>query len=299
MKRPLIVTQTRQVKKYVIPEQTKNSETRKCFIIEITSGSIGGACGIALTHPLDSIRVAKQYHSRISKYNLSYYRIFKKIHATHGVAGFYRGIIPPTMLRGVGLSANRLGYNIGLWLFEGRQIKGTWRMSVVGSIAGIFTGVVDMPIHLLKCRAQVRLGISKETFVLYVEMLKRIWKYEGFRAFTNGLIPQLMYAGISYSIFYVLYDYFLANGFSVFTSGMLAGTLSWPPVVPFDSLRVRMQCQPYTVSFSTVAMEMSRQPIRLWFTGNTFTMLRAAPRWGITMLSVESCNKTLNKYFER
>jgi len=297
MKRPLIITQTRQAKKPAIPVQPKKSDIRKCLFIEITSGWIGGACGVASTHPLDSIRVAKQYHARISKNNLSYYRIFKKIHATHGLAGFYRGIIPPTVLRGVGLSANRLGYNIGLQLFEGRQIKGTWRMSVVGSIAGLFTGVVDMPIHLLKCRAQVRLGISKETFLLYVEMLKRIWKYEGFRAFTNGLIPQLLYTGISYAIFYVLYDYFLANGFSVFMSGMIAGTLSWPPVVPFDSLRVRMQCQPYTVSFRTVARDMCRQPIRLWFSGNGATMLRAAPRWGITMLSVENCNKTLNTYF--
>jgi len=270
---------------------------RKSLIIDMTSGYIGGAMGIALTHPLDSIRVTKQFQARISQNNLNYFQIFKQIRYTHGFAGFYRGIIPPTVLRGAGMAANRTGYNIGLQLFKGEQVKGTWRMWVVGSIAGIFNGVVDMPVQLLKCRAQTRAGLTKETFSLYSGMVQKIWRFEGTRAFTNGLVPQLAYTGISYALFYAVYDYMTSNGFSVFTAGMVAGTVSWPPVLPLDSLRVRMQCQPYNVRFSTVVKDMLRQPPRQWFTGLGATTLRAAPRWGMTMMAIENCNKLLSGCF--
>jgi len=275
----------------------KKAYPSRDFYIELASGWVGGACGIATTHPIDSIRVTKQYHARISKNNLNYYEILKQIRTTYGLAGFYRGIIPPTVLRGFGLSANRAGYNIGMHIFEGKQVKGTWRMWVVGGIAGVFSGVVDMPIQLLKCRAQIKSGFTKETFQLYADMVRKIWRYEGARAFANGLTPQLMFTGMSYAMFYAFYDHLLSNGFSVFVSGVLAGTISWPLVMPFDSLRVRMQCQPYNVRLSTVAGDMWRQPVRLWFTGNGATMLRAAPRWGITMLAVENCNTALKNFF--
>jgi len=270
---------------------------RKSLIIGMTSGYIGGAIGIALTHPLDSVRVTKQYQARFSKNNLNYIQIFRQIRCTHGFAGFYRGILPPTVLRGAGMAANRTGYNIGLQLFEGEQVKGTWRIWVVGSIAGFFTGVVDMPVQLLKCRAQTRVGLTKETFSLYAGMVRKIWRYEGIRAFTNGLLPQLTYSGISYALFYAIYDYMTSNGFTVFTAGMVAGTVSWPPVLPLDSLRVRMQCQPYNVPLSTVAKDMWRQPVRQWFTGLGATTLRAAPRWGMTMMMIENCNKLMNGCF--
>jgi len=269
----------------------------KSLVTEITSGWIGGMLGIGATHPLDCIRVMKQYQARISKNNKSYYSIFTQIRDTHGFAGFYRGIIPPTVLRGLGLAVNRGGYNTAMRFFEGENVKGTWRIWAVGGFAGICTGIVDMPIHLLKCRVQVKAGLTKESFSLYATMLRRIWIYEGFRAFTNGLIPQLLCSGLSYALFYAIYDNMLSYGFPALVSGMVAGTLSWPPVMPLDSLRIRMQCQPYNVSLTTVARDMWRQPVRLWFIGLGATTLRATPRWGITMVAIENCNNILKESF--
>jgi len=257
------------------------------------SGWIGGAVGIMATHPLDSIRVIKQYQARVIKNDVKYHEIIRHIRYVHGFSGFYRGVIPPTILRGLGVSANRAGYNLGMQLFKGEEVKGTWRMWVVGSIAGTCTGIVDLPVHLLKCRAQVRVGLTKETFGLYINMAKRIWKYEGFRAFTNGLTPQLLYTGISYALFYAIYDKILLWGFSPCVGGMIAAVLSWPPVLPLDSMRVRMQCQPITVGFSEILGQMWRQPVRLWFSGLGVTVIRAVPRWGITMHIIENCNKIL------
>jgi len=261
--------------------------SRKGLFIDTAAGWIGGAIGIAVTHPIDSLRVAVQYNSRILNNNLNYGQLFRQIINTHGYIGLYRGILPPTILRGVGLAVNRAGYNMGMSLFEGETVKGTWRIWVVGSIAGMCGSVVELPVQLLKCRSQVKVGLAKETFKLYGDMIRKIWKYEGFRAFTNGLIPQVLYYGISFAIFYALYDYLLIHGFSIGVAGIIAGTLSWPPVIPFDALRVRMQCQPYNVQLSTVVIEMGRQPINRWFSGLGATLLRAAPRWGITMVAIE------------
>jgi len=273
------------------------SNPKRGLLIDMTSGWVGGAVGIALTHPLDSIRVTKQYQDRLSKNNLNYFQIFRQIRCTHGFSGFYRGVLPPTVLRGVGMATNRIGYNVGLQLFKGEQVKGTWRMWVVGSIAGIFTSFADLPVKLLKVRAQTKAGLTKETFSLYAEMLRRIWKYEGFRAFTNGLIPQLIINFISYAIFYASYDYTTSCGFSSCTAGMVAGVLSWPLVLPLDSIQVRMQCWPSHVRLSSVVKSMWRQPVQRWFTGLGATTLRAAPRWGVTMMAIENCNKILNGCF--
>jgi len=285
------------VKSQEVTQKSVTGNAHKSLAIEVASGWVGGAVGIAVTHPLDSIRVMKQYQSRIMKNNLSYYRIFSEIKHTHGFVGFYRGIIPPTVLRGLGLGANRAGYNTAMRFFEGEKVQGTWRIWAVGAFAGVCTGVVDMPIHLLKCRAQVKVGLQKESFHAYAVMLKRIWKYEGFRAFTNGLTPQLLYTGSSYAFFYALYDYMVGCDFPVFVAGMVAGTLSWPLAVPFDSLRVRMQCQPYTVPFKYVVEDMWRQPVLRWFSGLGATTLRAAPRWGVTMVAIENCNTILKECF--
>lgn len=265
--------------------------------IEMASGWVGGAVGIAITHPLDSIRVMKQYQTRISKNNLSYFEIFKRVRDTHGFAGFWRGVIPPSVFRGLGLAANRAGYSLGMQFFKEETVKGTWRMWVIGSFAGICGGVIDMPIYLLKCRAQVKVGWTRESFSLYALMLKKIWMYEGISAFTNGLIPQLLFTGTTYAAFYAIYDYIISSGYPVLVAGMIAGTVSWPLGIPFDSLRVRMQCQPYNVPLRTVVKDMWRQPIQLWFTGLGATMLRAAPRWGVTMLAIESCNKVFKDNF--
>lgn len=279
------------------PNGTIKNRANHSIIIGFVSGWVGGAVGIMATHPLDSIRVVKQYQARVCKNNVRYHEIIRHIRYVHGVSGFYRGVIPPTVLRGLGVSANRAGYNLGMELFKGEKVHGTWRIWVVGGLAGSCSAVVDMPVQLLKCRAQVRIGLTKETFGLYINMAKRIWKYEGFRAFTNGFTPQLLYNGISFALFYAAYDQFTSCGLSPFVAGMTAGLVSWPPVLPLDSLRVRMQCQPVTVGFTTVVVQMWRQPVRLWFTGLGATMLRAAPRWGITMVAVENCNRILNELY--
>jgi len=278
-------------------KKIKDPTRYKSLFVEFASGWVGGSVGIAATHPLDCIRVVKQYQARIAKNNMSYYEIFSRIKNTYGLSGFYRGLIPPTVLRGISLSANRGGYNIATRWFEGEKINGTWRIWVVGGFAGACAGVVDMPIQLLKCRAQVKRGFYKETLSLYAEMLKRIWKYEGIRAFTNGLIPQLIFSVSSYAMFYAIYDHMVSCDIPVFIAGMVSGTVTWPMVVPFDCMRVRMQCQPYDVSFRSVLNDMWRQPVRQWFSGCGATTLRAAPRWGVTMMAIENSNKFLNTMF--
>jgi len=295
--RAIMKTQTDGRKKLIIQVPSCNpTSNRKTLLIETASGWIGGSVGIALTHPIDSIRVSKQYQSRISSMNMSYYQILKHIKQTHGFSGFYRGLLPPTVLRGGCLAANRCGYNLGMRAFdEGVDVKGTWRIWIVGCLAGLCTGIVDLPIQLLKCRAQVKAGLTKETFSLYALMLKRIWRFEGISAFFNGGVPHIAGSMFSYGIFYYLYEQMVLNGCSVFMAGVLAGTFSWPLILPLDSLRVRMQCQPYDVRLSTVAAEMWRQPIRQWFSGLGATMLRAAPRWGATMMAIEECNRVMRE----
>jgi len=276
--------------------QKSEPKTSRSVFVSMATGWVSGAVGIAATHPIDCVRVTKQYQARIHSNNFPYSQIIRQIREKYGFGGFYRGVIPPTVLRGCGLAANRSGFNFGKKFFRGEKIEGTWRMWIVGGFAGVCTGIVEMPIHLLKCRAQVKAGFANETFMTYAVMLQRIWKYEGLSAFINGLTPQIACSFLSFSLFYALYDCLTASGLPVFLAGMTCGVVSWVPIIPLDSMRVRMQCQPYYVQLRTVVRDMWRQPVTHWFAGMGATALRAAPRWGVTMVLLESCNKVVNLY---
>merc|ERR1712129_43605 len=139
----------------------------------------------------------------------------------------------------------------------------------------------------------------QETFASYWRMGKQITKREGLHGWRRGFIPGAGMTMSSYPVFYVLYDAMREKEYSPVCAGSLSAVCSWPFGLPFDTLRVGIQCcdNPNT-KLSTVAMSMFRQPLKLWFVGLTATVLRAAPRYGICMWSIENSNYYLHNYFD-
>eukprot|EP01084_Bolivina_argentea_P021478 39909_1 len=118
---------------------------------------------------------------------------------------------------------------------------------------------------------------------------------EGFKGWTLGIIPGITFAMITYPIFYVVYDKLRSNyGCNPMIAGSTAAVLSWPIGLPFDTMRVRLQCNTERLSVKQVAYAMYKQPIKLWFVGLNATVIRAAPRYAICMWSIEQSNYYLN-----
>merc|ERR1712003_527660 len=96
-----------------------------------------------------------------------------------------------------------------------------------------------------------------------------------------------------------MYDAMREKQCNPILAGSISAVCSWPAGLPFDTLRVRIQCceNPRT-TLGTVTMQMLRQPIKKWFIGFTATCVRAAPRYGICMFAIEKSNGYLNRFVQ-
>ena len=268
--------------------------------IDFVSGWIGGALGIASTHPIDTVRVRMQNASRFHS-NVTYASLLANIKNTIGIKGLYRGVLPPVTCRGISMGMNRSAYNSAEKYFTNKQtpLKGK-HLFATGIFAGFWQGVGDHCLYLVKCRAQTtKQKDFQETFRSYWKMGKEITKTEGIRGWRRGFIPGACMLMTTYPIFYVHYDYMRERQYNAAIAGSIAAVCCWPVGLPFDTLRVRIQCcENLQTSLGQVAKEMFRQPMKQWFVGFGATVFRAAPRYGICMWSIEKSNGILNRHFD-
>eukprot|EP00494_Astrolonche_serrata_P024951 UN25211 len=157
----------------------------------------------------------------------------KDIIKRRGVFGLYAGVVPPVFFRGFGFAANRYAYGIAK-----KRTNKTW---LIGAVSGFSNSLFDQPVFVLKARVQVSNKKFKETIPNYWRMAKDIWTKEGVRGFMSGYTFMYLNCVISYSIFYVVYDYMRQRDYSSGVSGVAAVVICWPAVYPFDVLRTRQQ----------------------------------------------------------
>ena len=260
---------------------------------EFAGGWIGGALGILVTHPIDTVRVRLQHAATNGKTGVTYSSIINNIRRTIGVKGLFRGVLPPVTLRGVSMGMNRAGYEFASKITEGQDKsppKG-WRLMGVSAVAGFCQAIGDTPLYAIKCRAQTTKNKHfKETFGGYLKMAKNITMKEGIRGWSNGFLPASACCMLTYPVLYGVYDKLRENEFTPMAAGGSAGTCSWPIGLPFDTIRVKMQTDKRFVPFTKAAHELFKQPVKKWWIGLGATMVRAAPRYAICMYTIENSN---------
>ncbi len=261
---------------------------------EFSSGLLGGSAGILLTHPIDTVRVRLQYAATNGRPNVTYSSVIKNIRNTIGVRGLFRGILPPVTLRGMSMGMNRAGYEFASKITEDQNKtppKGL-RLIGVSAFAGLCQTFGDLPLYNIKCRAQTTKDPRfNESFRGYYRMAKEITIKEGIRGWSNGFVPAAACCVLTYPVLYGVYDKLRENDFSPMVSGAIAGAISWPIGLPFDTIRVKMQTDKNFVPFTKASHNLFRQPVKNWFKGLGATIIRAAPRYAICMYTIENSNK--------
>ena len=122
-------------------------------------------------------------------------------------------------------------------------------------------------------------------------MAKEITIKEGIRGWSNGFVPAAACCVLTYPVLYGVYDKLRENDFSPMVSGAIAGAISWPIGLPFDTIRVGVQTNKNFVPFTKAAHDLFKQPFHNWFKGLGATVIRAAPRYAICMYTIENSNK--------
>lgn len=262
-------------------------------LADFIGGLVGGAVGIFVTHPLDTLRVRAQAGALSGQGKVSYTQIMREVLRSKGFGGFYSGVTPPVLFRGFAFSINRATYSY--------ISKFTNNPFVLGCSAGFACSFADTPTHLLKCRMQCAREKGSETVPAYARMFRNVWKAEGMRGVFGGFLPGTIFSTISFGMFYVSYDKLRDAGYNPAVCGVAACIFSWPVFYPLDVLRTRTQVTPKQTrwsqqffTFRYFMKQMAGTPVNQWFPGLGMTLIRAVPRWATVMYVCEKTKEALS-----
>ncbi|EAT45759.1 AAEL002985-PA [Aedes aegypti] len=291
---------------------------------DFISGCFGGACGILVGHPLDTIKTWQQFSNH--KIRASVYNIIVR---HNGVGGFYKGMFFPLITSGALNSVVFAVYGEYMRQLQAqckteRERQQSWPKHVLlaGSVAGVTQVFLGCPIEVVKVRLQTLRYIGRPW-----RCLMDIHRLEGLSGIYRGITPMMLRDVLPYGIYMLVYEYMLGieerlhrvkrdrlssgSGGMVVSSpyeasliamaGAMAGIISWMFIVPFDVVKTVMQSE----TDPTVHKNMlhcfrtliDRHGWRTLFRGSFMVIARAAPVNSITFLGYEWCLGQCHKFF--
>jgi len=248
------------------------------------AGYIGGASGVFLTHPLDTIKTNMQTSGR------SIMQSARAIAARNGLSSFYAGVVPPVFFRGFAFAMNAFSY---------KKCKAQGLPPVAsGFVAGALMTPFETPVMLVKTRAQVLKDKGKETIPFYIKVMWNICKKEGLSGLLSGCTIRMALNSISFGVFYLFYDP-LREKYGSFYAGALAIIPSWTSVYPLEvaqSIKMSvLKKTRWSKKFYTNKWALqwaTRYTVWGLWRGYSICIIRAVPRYSATLwISDELCKK--------
>jgi len=249
------------------------------------AGYIGGASGVFLTHPLDTIKTNMQT-SGTNIFNAAL-NVYKR----NGLRSFYAGVVPPVFFRGFAFAMNASSYSLCR----------SYNFSTVASgfIAGALMSPFESPVMLVKTRAQVTKGCTQESIPYYLRQMYSIFQNEGARGLFSALNIRMSLNSISFAVFYAVYDP-LREQIGPLAAGAVAIIPSWTSVYPFEVLqsvqmsipkKTRWSKKFFTSTYVFKKVFGRKGFFSLW-QGYSICIIRAVPRYGMTLYISENLKKT-------
>ena len=218
--------------------------------MDFIAGSIAGAMGQLVGHPLDSIKTRLQSESLlIASSRTSAYRCARSIYDEGGFRAFFRGLSLPLCSKSfeqfIAFGTQSAVDNF----LEGIDVEeGTLRTGISGVAAGSTTALLLTPIYLVKVQLQVtskQSGLAGPLSVITSTINKL-----GFFGLYTGAVPIFVGTSIGYGFRFVVYDkatHVAEHSFgfgrigSTIVGGGIAGMATWASHYPLDLVSSRME----------------------------------------------------------
>jgi hypothetical protein len=260
------------------------------------AGLAGGATGVLISHPFDTIKTMYQMdgenrntklsHEHVRKYT-SIWHCTTDINKNGGFLSFYKGIKPPII--GVGLEKCIVfgTYNT--------MYQYTNNIFASGVLAGLLCTSIVTPLEKVKILQQQNIANSSITHVLKqhvtsVQGMKKL--YTGWSATLGREVPGF---GIYFSTYEKLKQ--LQKGTSIehgwlmpFFNGSLSGASAWLFIYPSDPVKTLMQTK-NTGLIESIKHIYEEKGIRGFYRGFGLGLFRAIPLHGGVFLGYELCTK--------
>ncbi|XP_051954005.1 solute carrier family 25 member 47-A [Xyrauchen texanus] len=225
---------------------------------DFLAGSIGGACGVAVGYPLDTVKVRIQTQKQFTGIWQCIVTTIKR----EGLHGFFKGMALPVTTISMTSSVVFGTYRNCLQCFS--QIHGTGAPNTKLDIflAGLAGGVAQIsvmsPGDIVKVRLQCQTECKRSGFNTPkpkysgpIHCLLTIVKEEGILGLYKGALPLVFRDGPSFATYFLTYNTLCSNltppgrkepeWAAVLFSGGVAGIAGWSVGTPMDVIKARLQ----------------------------------------------------------
>eukprot|EP00058_Branchiostoma_floridae_P020005 XP_002605495.1 hypothetical protein BRAFLDRAFT_92916 [Branchiostoma floridae] len=220
--------------------------------LDFVAGCFGGAAGVVVGHPFDTIKVRLQTQSTRKPLYRGTLHCFTEIVRKETAFGLFKGMTSPL----VGLTfINAITFgvhgNVHRTLGEGRLLN----TFLAGAAAGAVSSIVCSPMELAKTRMQL-MGLGekpkkRKEIKNSLHCLWRIYKAEGLRGCYRGMFLTLWRDVPAVGTYFFTYDTVCQmfapddsdqnNVGTLLFAGGMAGVFSWLITYPVDVIKARIQ----------------------------------------------------------
>ncbi|XP_053553433.1 mitochondrial basic amino acids transporter isoform X1 [Bombina bombina] len=271
--------------------------------LDFLAGCAGGAAGVLVGHPFDTVKVRLQVQSVSKPLYRGTIHCFQSIIKQESTMGLYKGVGSPMM----GLTfINALVFGV-----QGNAIRYLGQDTplnqfLAGAAAGSIQCVICCPMELAKTRMQLQgTGEYKsrsKTYKNSLDCLVKIHRKEGWKGINRGMVTTFLRETPSFGFYFLTYDY-LTRYLScepndkliipklLFAGGM-SGIVSWLSTYPIDVIKSRLQADGvggvnnYNGILDCVRKSYEVEGWRVFTRGLTSTLLRAFPVNAATFATV-------------
>ncbi|XP_069493882.1 solute carrier family 25 member 47 isoform X2 [Ambystoma mexicanum] len=270
---------------------------------DFVAGSVGGAFGVVVGYPLDTIKVRIQTQR-------SYNGVWHCIHSTYKmekIPGFFKGMSMPVSTVSIsssilfGTYRNCL-HNICKLRYGSLEVKPS-KLDIFASgyAAGAVQVLVTSPADVAKVRLQTQIHphhliegsslVYKPKYLGPVHCLTTIIREEGFLGLYKGCSALMCRDCPSFATYFLSYavlrEWLVPVGHNapavgVLLSGGFAGMLAWTLATPMDVIKARLQVdgltqRKYRGVVHCITKSVQQEGLRVLFKGVGLNCLRAFP----------------------
>lgn len=296
---------------------------------DYVAGAIGGCVGMAVGHPMDTIKVQMQTQPAHNQYK-GVWDCAKSVSHSGFSKGFFRGMSWPLMSYSFmnSIFFGAYGHLLQQFGHNKRECTEPLYLSVLAAacIATVPTVFIACPIDVIKVTMQSqiqhespqvlkRCPVTQKTIPLKfykgpVEAVIDIYKMSGMRGIFRGLGTQMARDSPANIIYMVSFEFTTFHFTHLlpsvpaqavnFMCGGLAGVISWLPIMPFDVIKSRIQAdtceQNYKGFWDCAIKSYKAEGIFVFWRGSKAVIIRAFPVNGVTLMVYSDVLKWMNRW---
>ncbi|KAM3860982.1 solute carrier family 25 member 47-A [Diretmus argenteus] len=270
-------------------------------IADFVAGSIGGACGIAVGYPFDTVKVRIQTQKQF----VGIWQCFATTFSKEGVRGFYKGMsLPVTTISMTSAVVFGTYRNCLQCLSQLRGAGGGPNTKLEIFLSGMAGGVAQItvmsPGDIVKVRLQCQTesmrggtNMPKPKYRGPVHCLLSIVREQGILGLYKGALPLMLRDGPSFATYFLTYNTICEwlthsdkkgpDWSGVMLAGGLAGMAGWTVGTPMDVIKARLQMdgasemKRYKGFFHCIAETIRVEGVGVFFRSLGINCLRAFP----------------------